>query len=96
MHRRNYRRRKRLPFSWKVGLFFAGAFAATTWAITPDAPGRAQIVENIEKRSKDQNYSGCAQARANNHEDIARWEPSYRPEMDSDGDGLACEPYTGH
>ncbi|WP_409514932.1 excalibur calcium-binding domain-containing protein [Brevundimonas sp.] len=45
------------------------------------------------KRTTDQRYSGCSEARANKHEDIASWEPSYREHMDGDGDGLACEPY---
>jgi hypothetical protein len=72
---------------------FVGLFGATTYAVTPEAPGRAEVISNIEKRFKDQRYGGCAEARANRHEDIGAWEPSYRPAMDGDGDGFACEPY---
>ncbi len=38
-------------------------------------------------------FSGCNDARAAGYENITINEPSYRPEMDGDGDGIACEPY---
>ncbi len=40
-------------------------------------------------------FSGCNDARAAGYESIRRDEPSYRAEMDGDGDGIACEPYRG-
>lgn len=37
-------------------------------------------------------YSGCHDARAAGHENIPIGDPAYHPDMDGDGDGLACEP----
>ena len=36
-------------------------------------------------------YSGCREARAAGAAPIYRGQPGYRPEMDGDGDGIACE-----
>ncbi len=72
---------------------FVGLFGATTYVLTPGAPGRDEVVAEIDKRLTDQGYAGCSEARSNGHENIGFWEPSYRPEMDADGDGFACEPY---
>lgn len=38
-------------------------------------------------------FSGCDDARAAGVAPLYRGEPGYRPEMDGDGDGIACEPY---
>lgn len=40
-------------------------------------------------------WPGCNAARAAGTAPIYRDEPGYRPEMDGDDDGVACEPYTG-
>lgn len=40
-------------------------------------------------------YRNCAEARAAGAAPIYRGQPGYRPEMDGDGDGIACEPYRG-
>lgn len=40
-------------------------------------------------------YSGCREARAAGAAPLYRGRPGYRPEMDGDGDGIACEPYRG-
>lgn len=37
-------------------------------------------------------YRGCWEARAAGAAPIHRGQPGYRPEMDGDGDGIACEP----
>lgn len=37
-------------------------------------------------------YKNCAAARRAGAAPILRGEPGYRPEMDGDGDGIACEP----
>lgn len=79
-----------LPVAVVVGLF-----GGTTYILTPDAPGKALVMDAISKRTTDHHYSGCREARANNHEDIDSWEPSYRAEMDGDDDGVACESYWG-
>lgn len=40
-------------------------------------------------------YSGCDDARAAGAAPLYRGEPGYRPEMDGDSDGIACELYRG-
>ena len=40
-------------------------------------------------------YRNCREARAAGVAPIYRGQPGYRPEMDGDGDGIACEPYHG-
>lgn len=38
-------------------------------------------------------YRNCAAARAAGAAPLYRGEPGYRPALDRDGDGVACEPY---
>jgi endonuclease YncB( thermonuclease family) len=38
-------------------------------------------------------YSNCKEAWASGAAPLHRGQPGYRPEMDGDGDGIACEPY---
>lgn len=38
-------------------------------------------------------YHNCAEARAAGAAPLYRGQAGYRPEMDGDGDGVACEPY---
>lgn len=40
-------------------------------------------------------YRNCDAARAAGAAPIRRGQPGYRPEMDGDSDGVACEPYRG-
>lgn len=40
-------------------------------------------------------FRNCAAARAAGAAPLYRGRPGYRPEMDGDGDGIACEPYRG-
>jgi hypothetical protein len=42
--------------------------------------------------SADPPYQDCNQARADGRSSIPFTDPAYRPELDLDGDGLACEP----
>ena len=41
-------------------------------------------------------YAGCNEVRAAGKAPLRVGEPGYRPEMDGDGDGIACEPYRGN
>lgn len=41
-------------------------------------------------------FAGCDEARTAGAAPIYRGQPGYRPEMDGDGDGIACEPHRGH
>lgn len=38
-------------------------------------------------------YASCDEVRAAGKAPLRSGEPGYRPEMDADGDGIACEPY---
>lgn len=40
-------------------------------------------------------YPNCASARAAGAAPISRGSPGYRPALDADDDGIACEPYRG-
>ena len=40
-------------------------------------------------------YANCSQAHAAGRYDIPRSDPDYASHLDSDDDGLACEPYGG-
>ncbi|MGH6696240.1 thermonuclease family protein [Sphingopyxis sp.] len=40
-------------------------------------------------------YRNCKEAWAAGAAPLRRGQPGYRPEMDGDGDGIACEPYRG-
>jgi hypothetical protein len=40
-------------------------------------------------------YSGCNEVRAAGLAPLFRGQPGYRPEMDGDDDGIACEPHRG-
>jgi hypothetical protein len=40
-------------------------------------------------------YRNCAEARAAGVAPLYRGQPGYRPQMDGDSDGIACEPYRG-
>lgn len=72
---------------------FVFLFGTTTYVLTPDAPGKEAVRAEWNKRTTDQQYRSCDDARANGHENIAVWEPSYRQRLDRDGDGSACESY---
>tara|TARA_B100000378_G_scaffold228766_1_gene193260 strand:+ start:78 stop:245 length:168 start_codon:yes stop_codon:yes gene_type:complete len=38
-------------------------------------------------------FRNCREARAVGYAPMYRGQPGYRPEMDGDNDGVACEPY---
>ena len=40
-------------------------------------------------------YASCREAFLDRAASIRRGEPGYRPELDADSDGIACEPYRG-
>lgn len=49
--------------------------------------------EQLEQIEKSAYYRNCDAARAAGVAPIYRGSPGYRPVMDGDGDGIACEPY---
>ena len=89
--------------SWLLGAALAGASIGTgTVAATPE--GRAGLSAKLKPvavqlgwmRERDPAdgdfWHGCNDARAAGAAPIYRGEPGYRPEMDGDNDGIACEP----
>ena len=43
--------------------------------------------------SQETYYQTCREAFQDGRSNIHRGEPGYRPELDADGDGFACEPF---
>lgn len=56
---------------------------------------RREAVRDRHAASSSVYYRNCAEARSAGAAPIYRGQPGYRPEMDGDGDGIACEPYRG-
>ena len=88
-----------------LALFGLVAGGGIGWVATMPAPERANFVaEQAEVAEQGltllkpeprpyRRFSGCNDARAAGYENITSDEPSYRPEWDGDGDGIACEPH---
>jgi hypothetical protein len=51
--------------------------------------------ESNSSREQSVYYAGCRDARAAGVAPLYRGDPGYRPGMDGDNDGVACEPYRG-
>lgn len=66
-------------------LLGGGAFAAYDMMNPPAA--RSELTQHGSF------YRTCREALQDSRANIRRGEPGYRPELDADGDGLACEPY---
>lgn len=81
---REQKRRRSLLFAAKV-LGGAAAFGLAAGALSTEK-GRAQVTY----------YPNCDAARAAGAAPILEGEPGYRPELDADDDGIACEPYRGY
>jgi len=65
-------------------------WAARANAVTPEVDARRDDPTLVEQSV---HYSGCDEVRAAGKAPLRVGEPGYRPEMDGDGDGIACEPY---
>ncbi len=72
-----------------VALVFAVVFQATP----PN-----MLMSEEEKTASEQSayYPRCSAARAAGKAPLYRGDPGYRPELDADNDGIACEPYPRH
>ena len=64
-------------------------------AEAPAQQAPAQPVQQAPARSSVY-YETCADARAAGAAPLHRGEPGYRPGLDKDGDGVACEPKKKH
>lgn len=83
-------------------LVFAATWVATPnlqrlWAQTSRSEPSAAVeaVQDPEAAERSVYFSGCSEARAAGAAPIHRGSPGYRPAMDGDGDGVACENYSG-
>ena len=83
-------------------LVFVATWIATPnvqqwWAETsrPEPSALAEAVQGPEAAERSVYFRGCNDARAAGAAPIHRGSPGYREEMDGDGDGIACENYSG-
>jgi len=53
------------------------------------------LVSGIAQGSEDYRFRSCAAARAAGAAPMRRGSANYNPNLDGDGDGVACEPYRG-
>lgn len=75
-----------------------GSFVATPQERATLASGASNlVVAGRLKRQREPQpgdyWGGCNDARAAGTAPIYRGDPGYRPEMDGDDDGIACEPH---
>ena len=90
--------KRSLGFGAKVAGLSAVAFLGILFSDQiPAAVGTAVRFSNGHTRANappsGAYYSGCDEARQAGVAPLYAGEPGYRPEMDGDGDGVACEPY---
>jgi hypothetical protein len=85
-----------LAFAAAASMAAVGLLAAVADESGPSAPDQASLssaARGIAQRSV--YYPYCDAARAAGAAPILAGQPGYRPELDRDGDGIACEPYRG-
>jgi uncharacterized membrane protein YsdA (DUF1294 family) len=70
-----------------VGLTFCGVYFYE--------PGDSGIQTAMAKIDTSAYYPNCSAARSAAAAPLYRGDPGYRPELDRDNDGIACEPYRG-
>ena len=73
----------------------AAEVPSTQAPAAPVSEAPAQPVQQAPARSSVY-YETCADARAAGAAPLHRGEPGYRPGLDKDGDGVACEPKKKH
>jgi hypothetical protein len=71
----------------------AAAVFAAVYALAPVQRSASAAVE--PQADPFVHYPNCDSARAAGAAPIHRGEPGYRPPLDRDDDGIACEPYRG-
>ncbi len=80
-----------------IGLHESGglAKAATFVGVVTKEVAVSQGIMRANTPQPGAYYRYCADARAAGVAPLYAGEPGYRPELDRDGDGVACEPYRG-
>ncbi len=56
---------------------------------------RGSVASPVRAAPGPKAFQSCAAARAAGAAPMSRGDPGYNPNLDGDGDGLACEPYRG-
>jgi hypothetical protein len=74
-----------LPQSASDRQWAARAANHDTPSVEADRPDPTAVEQSVT-------YSGCDEVRAAGKAPLHAGDPGYRPEMDGDGDGIACEP----
>lgn len=94
------RRREKEPSFASQLIIGCLAVSAITWFATPRINAvqltATSTPEENARREASVYYRGCDDARAAGAAPIHQGQPGYRPEMDGDHDGIACEPYRGY
>lgn len=65
------------------------------WAMRPSEPAPEVEAASSATGRPYRHFTSCNDARLAGYGSIQSFEPSYRPELDEDGDGVACEPWPG-
>jgi hypothetical protein len=98
-HLAKQRRQRRLSVGKTiVGAIMAGAAAGTSIAFAEGAIAPARLGDlpsYVAPSDTSVFYRRCDDARWAGAAPIYRGQPGYRPALDSDRDGIACEPYLG-
>jgi hypothetical protein len=75
-----------------AGYVWAGPSGRPEPLNNPGPSGSKPTPEEVEHSAY---YPNCRAAWDDGHAPIFRGQPGYRPELDGDSDGIACEPYRG-
>jgi len=89
---------KGLVFAIMIGTLTDAGFAQPKIVEPPKSPDAGQTRQTSRQSSQLGSgvyYRNCDAARAAGAAPIRAGQPGYRPGLDRDGDGIACEPYRG-
>jgi hypothetical protein len=86
------RRVRRLFEKLAAALMLAALVSAGLFSIL-HIHGAVENFEGAQYRAVDVYYPNCAAARAAGAAPIYLGQPGYRPGLDADNDGIACEPF---
>ena len=83
-----------IGFFQLVALTFCGVYFYEPGGLS--TPAQAEIVQTfVEQPRSLAYYSNCSDARSAGAAPLDSGNPGYRPALDRDNDGIACEPYRG-
>lgn len=80
------------PGNWYTTVLLAGALAAGAFWIASELLETTRLVDGTAVRQISY-VPNCTAARVMGVAPIYRGQPGYRPGLDADNDGIACEPY---